>query len=114
MPSTYREFMDQIIRIFPDALIHALNEYHDFITRKLVIDEKQSESKRVYEYHNACKAIISHIELMLKLAKTLGLPDAKLPDHNGQIVMAGILQEAEDEVESFYASNALPDAGLGM
>lgn len=103
MPRTYQDFIDQIIRIFPDALIHALNEYEDFITREVKKADRQSESKAVYEFHNACKSIISHIELLLKLAKTLGLPDANLPDQIGQVVLAGVMQEAKEEVENFYA-----------
>ncbi len=107
MPRTYQEFTDQIIRVFPDALIHALNAYEDFITREVKKGDKQSESKSIYEFHNACKSIISHIELLLKLAKILGLPDAKLPDQNGQVVLAGVMQEAEEEVSNFYSGNLL-------
>jgi hypothetical protein len=108
MPRTYKDFTDQIIRVFPDALIHALNEYENFLTKEIVPGGKQTEAKSIYEFHNACKSIISHMELLLKLAKILGLPDAKLPDQNGQVVLAGVMQEAEEELQNYRQIYSLP------
>ncbi len=101
MPKTYIDFMDQIIRVFPDALIHALNMYEEFITKAVAPGSKQTEAKAAYEYHCACKAILSHITLLLRLAKILGLPDTNLPDQNAQIVLAALMQEAQAEIDRF-------------
>ncbi|PJB71697.1 MAG: hypothetical protein CO093_04615, partial [Alphaproteobacteria bacterium CG_4_9_14_3_um_filter_47_13] len=50
--------------------------------------------------HTAAKAAISHIELLLKLAQWADLPDARAEDHNRQIALSAMIQEAQEELNA--------------
>lgn len=88
----------QIAAFLPDALARALTSYCQF--SKDAPDEK--ECKDFAAQHSAAKAALAHIELLLKLAKIAALPDAQAEDHNRQIVLASMLQEAECEVKAYH------------
>ena len=61
----------------PEALSKALESYHRFSGRDVVQDTKEFS-----DHHAACKVAISHVELLLKLAKwaDLNIQDANVPD----------------------------------
>lgn len=87
---------DQIARFLPDAIATALNSYHLFSERKV-----SEEPKEFAAHHGACKVAIAHIELLLKLARWADLPDARAADHNNQIILGALMQEAEEELERY-------------
>lgn len=53
-----------IARVLPAAIKKALTSYENF-----VIDNNYDDSKQFSAHHSACKAAITHLELLLKLAK---------------------------------------------
>lgn len=90
----------QIARFLPDAIAKALTSYHRFATGDVSTDTREFSA-----HHTACKVAIAHIELLLKLARWADLPDAKAEDHNIQIVLAAVMQEAEDELREYRQQN---------
>ncbi len=102
MPKTYQDFIGHIVRLFPDALVKALNEHDAFTENGPPEADEKDKAKTVYEYNRACRAIIARMELMIRLANILKLPDLKLPDSNQQMVLSGLLQQAREEVKRFY------------
>lgn len=88
---------EQISQFLPDAIRKALTSYHLFMER----DYEEDKPKFFEEHHKACKVAIAHIELLIKLARFADLPDAKAADGNNQIMLAAMLQEAQEELESF-------------
>lgn len=88
---------EQIAKFLPDAIAKALTSYHQFAER----DMDSHNAKSFSDHHKACKVAIAHIELLIKLAGHAGLPDAKADDHNNQIVLAALLQEAQEDLEEY-------------
>ena len=91
----------RIARFLPDAIARALTSYHSFSQA-----EVSNEAKEFSAHHSACKVAIAHIELLIKLARWADLPDAEAENHNEQILLAAVMQEAEDELRA-YRENAL-------
>lgn len=86
----------QIAAFLPDAIARALTSYHRFSKQ-----DAPSEAKEFSAHHSACKVAIAHIELLIKLAKWADLPDAKAEDGNRQIILAAMMQEAQEELEAY-------------
>ncbi len=86
----------QIAVFLPDAIAKALASYHTFTK-----DDFPTETKEFSSHHNACKVAIAHIELLIKLARWADLPDAQAEDGNQQIVLAAMMQEAEDDLRAY-------------
>lgn len=86
----------RLARFLPDAIARALNSYHSFSQAEVPNDPKEFAA-----HHNACKVAIAHIELLIKLAREANLPDAGAENHNEQILLAAVMQEAEDELRSY-------------
>ena len=92
------EGMRQRIAVFlPDAIARALTSYHRFSRQ-----EAPDEAKEFSAHHNACKVAIAHIELLIKLARWADLPDAQAENHNQQILLAAVMQEAQGELDEFH------------
>ena len=92
-----KETREQIARFLPDAIARALTSYFEFSTS----ETEEKDSKKFAAHHTASKAAISHIELLLKLAKLAELPDAAAENHNNQIVLAAMVQEAREELDKY-------------
>jgi hypothetical protein len=91
----------RIAAFLPDAIARALTSYQEFARVPPGGGQKEFTA-----HHAACKAAASHIELLIKLAQRAGLPDARAADHNNQILLAAMLQEAQGELSrhrSLYA-----------
>ena len=86
----------QIASFLPDAIAKALTSYHKFMDAP-----HESEAKAFSAHHGACKAAIAHIELLLKLARWADLPDARTGSSNEQIMLAAMVQEAEEELRNY-------------
>lgn len=89
----------QIASFLPDAIVRALTSYHEFSKS----NAEEDECKRFAANHSAAKAAIAHIELLLKLARWADLPDPQAEDHNRQIALSAMLQEAKEELEGYRA-----------
>ncbi len=94
---TENETKRQIAAFLPDAILRALNSYHLFSQQSV-----PEEAKEFSAHHNACKIAIAHIELLIKLARWADLPDPKAGDHNNQIVISALMQEAQNEVNKHH------------
>ncbi len=94
------ESKEQISRFLPDALATALTSYQAFMEQAV-----PKEAHEFIKHHNAGKAAIAHIELLLKFARWADLPDATALDHNNQIILAAMLQEAGDELRAHCEHN---------
>jgi hypothetical protein len=90
----------QIARFLPDAIAAALTSYHRFMEQQI-----PQEAQEFGKHHTACKVAVAHIELLLKLARWADLPDPRAGDHNNQIVLAAMMQEAEDELRRYQQDN---------
>lgn len=89
----------QIAGFLPDAIRTALNSYQKF-SKKNVGDEE----KDFKDHHTACKVAISHIDLLLKLARWADLPDSEIEGQNHQRVLAAAIEEAEKELKGYDGS----------
>jgi hypothetical protein len=98
---------EQIAQVLPDALRVALNSYQEIITHPLD-NHEGNYIKKHGELQDSGRKTLAHIQLMIKIAAFLNLPDARAPDHNNQILLATLLQEANDEVK---ANCETPDGG---
>lgn len=98
----------QIARFLPDALAKALTSYREFTERD---DLSKEGSKNFSLHHTACKAALAHIELLLKLAKWAHLPDAAAADHNQQILISTLMQEASAEIREMKGENDNEEGG---
>ena len=87
----------RISAFLPDALAKALTSYHLFADREFSVEKPKEFS----DHHSACKVAIAHIELLIKLAKWAELPDARAKDGNQQIILATMMQEAQDELNDY-------------
>ena len=92
----------RIAAFLPDAIGRALTSYHEFMQTP----ESKNNAKTFKDYHSACKVAIAHIELLIKLARWADLPDAKADDHNNQIILATMMQEAEEELAAYKQKSA--------
>ena len=86
----------RLARFLPDAIAKALNSYQIFLEADVPTDAKGFSA-----YHSACKVAIAHIELLIKLARLADLPDAAAENHNEQILLAAVMQEAEEELRAY-------------
>ena len=90
---------EQIAKFLPDAIARALTDYQRFS------EKAHTESAEFAKHHSACKTALGHVELLLKLAKELELPDARVGDPNAQIILATLMQEAREELKGFDAQD---------
>ncbi|QQG36012.1 MAG: hypothetical protein HYS17_11005 [Micavibrio aeruginosavorus] len=93
----------RIAAFLPDAIRMALNSYQKFSHEIHGGDDKSFK-----EHHMACKVAISHIDLLLKLARWADLPDSAAADHNQQQVLMAAIAEAERELHDYEEQD---DAG---
>ncbi len=91
----------RIATFLPDAIARALTSYHRFSRSEGGAADEDTSPKDFSAHHSACKVAIAHIELLIKLARWADLPDAKAEDHNNQIILAAMMQEAEEELRAY-------------
>lgn len=83
----------QIAGFLPEAISKTLKSYEDFINDN---GETSENSKEFSAHHTACKAAISHLELLLKLARWADLPDKDDATENKNLM--AMLSQAENKV----------------
>lgn len=84
----------QIAEFLPTAIAQALDSYHSFMNQGIPSDDVKEFS----EGHKAAKVAISHIELLIKLAKWADIPDIVL----GQDArLSDLLLQADQDVNAF-------------
>jgi hypothetical protein len=73
----------------PDAIERAIESYRVFMRQ-----DNSDTPKMFGDHHNACKAAIAHIELLLKLARWVDLSNQA----DDQDRVNGLLKDAENEL----------------
>ena len=91
------ESREQIAGFLPEAIRKALTSYKKFMEEEKV----EIKAKDFKEHHSACKVAISHIDLLLKLARWADLPDATVQGQNDQVVLLAALTEAKKELKEY-------------
>jgi hypothetical protein len=87
----------QAAHFLPDAFQKALNSYQAFMNQEIPTDKVKTFS----DHHNAGKIAIAHLKLLLLFAREIDLPDPKAGNHNDQILLAAVIQEAEEELRLY-------------
>jgi hypothetical protein len=85
-----------VSEFLPAAISKALESYHSFAGQEIPEDSKGFSS-----HHSACKVAISHVELLLKLAKWAELPDQKSTENQEY---SKILKAAEKDLKLYQES----------
>lgn len=85
---------ERLASFLPAAISKALDSYHTFSGRIAPDDPKEFSA-----YHAGCKAAISHVELLFKLAKWANIADEIAPEKNQQL--DNLLVQAEQEILEF-------------
>ena len=85
---------EQIAEFLPEAIMLAVSSYRGHMSKK--IDEDKFES-----HHKQAKVAISHIELLIKLAKWADLPDTTLLSDANALYLQGLMSKAEAEIEAY-------------
>ena len=91
-----QETQQQIAEFLPEAIAQALNSYYRFSQQ-----DAPPEAKEFSAHHSACKVAIAHIELLIKLARWAELPDAKAENASDQLLLASMMQKAQDELSRY-------------
>lgn len=93
------EVRKKIVGALPDVLAKALTDYQQFLdkTKKETAETPQEFKAR----HDACKAALGHIALIVKLAQQVMAGDDGAGDPNQKIVLEALLADARQELENY-------------
>lgn len=94
---------EQVEKFLPEALRRAITAYDERAGQA----SAHMEAKDFIDHQKACKAAAAHIELLVKLARMTGMPDAATGE-GGRAVMAALLRAAEDDLSDFEGKSADP------
>ncbi len=86
----------QIAHFLPDAIAAALRSYQTFSEREIISDPKDFK-----DHHTACKVAIAHVELLLKLARFVDVPEA---NQNDAAMLSAMMAEAEETLRHYNNS----------
>ncbi len=93
---------EQIAEFLPEAIKLAVNSYREFMLTEENLDENANIIKRQFAvHHKEAKIAISHIELLIKLAKWADLPDKAVIGDAEAVYLQGLMATAEAEIEAY-------------
>lgn len=84
----------QIAAFLPDAIRLAIESYRAHMIQ-------QATDKTFSDHHKAAKVAISHIELLIKLARWADLPDKKELAAEEAADLAQLMASAEAEIDAY-------------
>jgi hypothetical protein len=87
---------EQIMEFLPDAIKKACGSYMAFMQKESVGEGKTTD-KDFIDHHNACKAAIAHIQLLLKLSEWAGLRE-NIENNEDYI---SLMKSARAEVDAY-------------
>lgn len=96
MKETEEKLLYQVAEFLPDAIAKSLKSYRNFSNKK-----EPADAKAFAEFHKACKVALGHIELLVKLAKSLNSRGQQPPDSHSQADLAALVAEAEAELRGY-------------
>lgn len=93
---------EQIAEFLPEAIRLAVSSYRQFMKTEEEIDDKGNISSRNFsDHHKQAKIAISHIELLIKLAKWADLPDKSVVGDVEAAYLQGLMMKAEAEIDAY-------------
>jgi hypothetical protein len=93
---------EQIAEFLPEAIRLAVSSYRQFMMTEEDLDENANIKKREFAtHHKEAKIAISHIELLIKLAKWADLPDTTVIGDAEAIYLQGLMRKAEAEIDAY-------------
>lgn len=93
---------EQIAEFLPDAIRLAVSSYRQFMRTEEDFNERGEIVKRPFSiHHKEAKVAISHIELLIKLAKWADLPDTTVIGDAEASYLQGLMSKAEAEIEAY-------------
>lgn len=92
--------LEQVEKFLPEALRRAITAYDERAGQ----DSAHMESKKFIDHQKACKAAAAHIELLVKLARMTGMPDAATGEGD-RAVMEALLRVAEEDLSDYEGKN---------
>jgi len=90
----------QVAAFLPRAISKVLESYHSFMKGDVFGEKSNPDTQDFSDAHKAAKVAISHIELLIKLAKWADLPDATQGDDPE---FRKLMERAEGDVAEFKA-----------
>ena len=87
---------EQIAEFLPEAIRIALNSYQTYSIAGDTTDEAKFKN-----HHAACKIAISHIDLLLKLARWADLPGEEVENKDQQTILVAAIEEARKELKGY-------------
>ena len=94
------ETRQQIATFLPEAIEKTLISYQDFMEQSNV--DGEVKAKIFSDHHSACKAAISHLELLLKLARWADVPQG---GSNESQRLEHMLLEAQERIKKYNESD---------
>jgi hypothetical protein len=88
----------QIAAFLPDAIELAVKSYREHMVKE---NESGTGKGNFEAHHKAAKIAISHIELLIKLAKWADLPDQSVVNEIDAQYLKGLMDKAEAEIEAY-------------
>ena len=92
---------EQIANFLPEAIRLAVGSYRSFMQSEEVASTRKDFKKDFVEHHKSAKIAISHIELLIKLARWADLPDTGLAGKSEADILAGLMAAAEAEIMAY-------------
>lgn len=93
---------EQIAEFLPEAIRLAVSSYRQFMKTEEDLDKDANIVKREFAiHHKEAKIAISHIELLIKLAKWADLPDKAVIGDAEASYLQGLMSKAEAEIEAY-------------
>lgn len=92
-----------VAKYLPALIERVLKSYHDFLMAERKDEEEQgkekpSRSKEFTDYHNAGKVAISHLDVLFKLAKSIGIDTGE-----SEKQMLTLMAQAKEDTNRFHA-----------
>lgn len=85
---------EQIAEFLPEAIALAVGSYRDHMSKPI----KKTEFEA---HHKQAKVAISHIELLIKLARWADLPDKRIVGDAEATYLQGLMTKAQAEIEAY-------------
>lgn len=85
---------EQIAEFLPEAIMLAVGSYRAHMGKEIHEDKFES-------HHKHAKVAISHIELLIKLAKWADLPDTTVIGDAEANYLQGLMSKAEAEIDAY-------------
>ena len=85
---------EQIAEFLPEAIALAVGSYREHMSKTIPTEDFES-------HHKKAKVAISHIELLIKLAKWADLPDTAVIGDAEATYLQGLMSKAEAEIEAY-------------